>query len=119
MTEDAVEDIHPGSRPNWREPAHYKPLLKLDRAGWAWKWLRRNPDYIARMAGRAPNLPLVLPGSGVPVIPATDADDASDWGLRFRRSAQPPLRRGPDFLAGRLGCLGGGGRGVASVVGAC
>ncbi len=119
MTEDSAEDIRQDSRPNWRESATYKPLLKLDRAGWAWKWLRRNPDYNARMAGRAPNPPLVLPGSGVPVIPATDGDDAADWGLRFRRGAQPPLRRGSDFLAGRLGCLGGGGRGAASAAGAC
>ena len=27
--------------------ATYGHLLDLDRAGWAWEWLRRNPDFIA------------------------------------------------------------------------
>ena len=119
MTENGAEDVGQGSRPNWRDPANYKTLLKLDRAGWAWKWLRRNPDYIGRIAGRSPSRPMVLPGTGIPIIPVSDGDDASDWGLRFRRSTKPPLRRGADFLAGRLGCLGGGGRGAAGAVGRC
>jgi hypothetical protein len=90
MIDDGAEDIGQGSRPNWREPANYKALLTVDRAGWAWTWLRRNPDYIARMAGRAPTHPLVLPGSGVPILSAADGDDASAWGCTF---AEMPSRR--------------------------
>lgn len=26
-------------------PADYAYLRDLDRAGWAWEWLRRNPDF--------------------------------------------------------------------------
>lgn len=117
MKEDGAEDVGQGSRPNWREPEKYKALLKLDRAGWAWKWLRRNPGYIDRMAGRPPKPPLILPGTGVSIIPASNADDASDWGLRFRRSPWPSWRRGANLLAGRLGCVGGSGRGAARAVG--
>lgn len=25
--------------------SNYGHLLELDRAGWAWEWLRRNPDF--------------------------------------------------------------------------
>ncbi|BAV64081.1 DUF2285 domain-containing protein [Sphingobium cloacae] len=32
-------------RLDWRNPASYRPLLDLDRSGWAWEFLRRNPDY--------------------------------------------------------------------------
>lgn len=27
------------------ETSRYGRLLELDRAGWAWEWLRRNPDF--------------------------------------------------------------------------
>jgi hypothetical protein len=115
MRENGAEDIAHGPRPNWRNAADYKALLKLDRAGWAWKWLRRNPEYVARMAERPPERPPLLPGTGVPIIRAVDLDDASDWGLRFRRGTKPLLYRGQAFLAGRLGCVGGGGRSAAYV----
>jgi len=44
MTEEGIGTIGW----DWRDRANYRDLLHLDRAGWAWKWLRRNPDYIAR-----------------------------------------------------------------------
>lgn len=71
---------------NWRDPSNYEALLNLDRAGWAWEWLRRNPDYIALttqlpLPGRRP----AQPGSGLKIIKATDA--ATGWGLQFRRGA--------------------------------
>jgi hypothetical protein len=114
MRENGAEDIAYGPRPNWRNAADYKVLLKLDRAGWAWKWLRRNPDYVVRMAERSPERPLLLPGTGVPIIPASAHDEAFDWGLRFRRGTKLLLHRGQAFLAGRLGCVGGVGRSAAS-----
>ena len=30
---------------NWREPDDYQFTAKLDDKGWAWEFLRRNPDY--------------------------------------------------------------------------
>lgn len=44
MTEEDIETVGW----DWRDRANYRDLLHLDRAGWAWKWLRRNPDYIAQ-----------------------------------------------------------------------
>lgn len=32
-------------KPDWKKPEHYE--LKLDRAGWAWEFMRRNPQYRA------------------------------------------------------------------------
>lgn len=39
-----------GDRPDWRDADQYGYLTGLDRAGWAWEWLRRNPDYGATAA---------------------------------------------------------------------
>lgn len=36
---------------NWRDAAHYAPLLDADRSLFAWEWLRRNPAYCAAAAG--------------------------------------------------------------------
>jgi hypothetical protein len=30
---------------DWQSAADYVPLLKMDRAGLAWEWLRRSADY--------------------------------------------------------------------------
>ncbi len=40
-----VNPINRLERPDWRNPAHYRSLLDLDRSGWAWEFLRRNHDY--------------------------------------------------------------------------
>ncbi|PKQ00375.1 MAG: hypothetical protein CVT74_04145 [Alphaproteobacteria bacterium HGW-Alphaproteobacteria-13] len=46
MSEEKPE---PGISPSadWREPAHYNPLLNGDRHYWAGEWLRRNPAFLA------------------------------------------------------------------------
>lgn len=33
-------------RPDWRDVEQYRHLLDLDRAGWAWEWLRRHREYV-------------------------------------------------------------------------
>lgn len=109
MATDDIDDIH-GGRLDWRAPAHYNALLSLDRAGWAWKWLRRNPDYVAWTATR-PQRPMCV-DSDVPVIPAAESDDASFWGLHFCRIAESLLDRGQTVLANGLGCVGDGGDGA-------
>ncbi len=32
-------------RPDWRSPEYVEALKNLDRAGFAWEFLRRNPAY--------------------------------------------------------------------------
>lgn len=32
-------------KPDWRSPSNYHYLEKLDRAEWAWEFLRRNREY--------------------------------------------------------------------------
>jgi len=51
--EKTVPGISP--RADWRDPEGYKSLIDLDRAGWAWEWLKRNPDFAAA-AGRLPQV---------------------------------------------------------------
>ena len=40
---------HAGPRlsgiPDWTDAAAYAPLLRVERAGFSWEWLRRCPDY--------------------------------------------------------------------------
>lgn len=36
-----------GAEAHWREAAAYAPLLRADRAAFAWEWLRRDPAYRA------------------------------------------------------------------------
>jgi hypothetical protein len=40
---------HPGASgiPDWTDASAYAPLLRLERAGFAWEWLRRRRDYAA------------------------------------------------------------------------
>jgi hypothetical protein len=46
--------LMPDDLPDWRDPAAY-PFERLDRAGFAWEWLRRDPGY--REASRQHFLP--------------------------------------------------------------
>ena len=80
------------SRADWRDPSSYQPLLKLDRAGWAWKWLRRNPDYIARASRHKLTMDQAVS------IPATD--EMAGWGLLCPGESSPASDRGSPILAG-------------------
>lgn len=59
------EKTVPGISPcaDWRDPESYKSLVDLDRAGWAWEWLKRNPDF-STATGRLPNVLSSLSPSG-------------------------------------------------------
>ncbi|WP_345935769.1 MULTISPECIES: transcriptional regulator domain-containing protein [Tistrella] len=110
MSKENSQEPGEPSRASWRDPTHYKSLLTLDRAGWAWKWLRRNPDYIARSTQLLTPTRLERPGTKLRVITTSDAEEARDWGLHFRGGGNPPGHRGLHLLAIRLGCLGAGRR---------
>lgn len=74
-------------------PDRYRALLNLDAAGFAWEWLRRNPDFRALwrrsggVAGRASARALAAARRGGFAMLARHplAADTSPWGLSFRR----------------------------------
>ena len=71
------------SLPDWCDPALYGPLLALDRAGWAWEWLRRNPAY----EGARPSIVADMHRLGraqVTVIRDQGDKEGTRWGLTFR-----------------------------------
>lgn len=113
MSEERSEEPGEPSRASWRDPTNYKSLLTLDRAGWAWEWLRRNPDYIALTTQLPTCVPVNQPGTRLRIITASAAEEMRDWGLHFRRGVKPPGHRCLHLLAGRLGCVGAGRRDAA------
>ena len=62
------------------QASSYRHLLELDRAGWAWEWLRRNPNFASAYSARTP-----LYESGRSIVIAADASrpDLMRWGLHF------------------------------------
>ena len=77
--------------PDWRSPAGYAYLNDLDLAGFAWEFLRRNPDYQR-------NFRSVV---GKPKSHTKFAQRSmTRWGLRFpSRSGSARRHRAPDLAA--------------------
>jgi hypothetical protein len=76
------EEEKMSDRPDWRDVEQYRHLLDLDRAGWAWEWLRRHRDYVgedddkdSRQDSRAESQPAL--------IQRAQPDTACQWGLCF------------------------------------
>lgn len=108
-----------GSRADWRDPDNYKHLLELDRAGWAWEWLKRNPDFLSAFNQLPPNQPASISlrverqfefPSSHRVHKAADSTLAR-WGVLFRQrfrlasllvARMQPAR--PDRRSGPYGC---------------
>ena len=66
-------------RPDWRSPSAVEALDRLDRAGFAWEFLRRNPRYrkdYSRIQKGAARASLVAQAVG------------HRWGLSFRLQSQ-------------------------------
>lgn len=72
MADPSPVTVHDGTDPN-----AYRWLERLDRSGWAWEWLRRDPGY--RGAGSE-----VPDAVAVPRVLPSDAADP-ERGLLFRR----------------------------------
>ena len=78
------------SRADWRSPGAYEELRSLNAPGFAWEFLRRNPDFqqdrrkLERAARRG-------------VLNQAEADAfARRWGVRFRkRRRDKPPELGP------------------------
>lgn len=80
--------------PDWRDAAAYAPLLEVGRAGFAWEWLRRDPDYRDAAAAAGP-----ASGPAGPSIFSVESG-AARWGLhafeapeRGALAARPVWRR--------------------------
>jgi len=114
MSKEISQEPGEPSRASWRDPTNYKSLLTLDRSGWAWEWLRRNPEYIVLTTQLPTRARVDQPGTRLRIITVSAAEEMRDWGLRFRRGAKPPGHRCLHLLAGRLGCIGAGRRDAAS-----
>lgn len=79
MTGRSIRDESHG----WQDRTRYRPLLDLDRSGWAWEFLRRNPDY--RQAVQSLPKPKYERWLMPPLSLISGAGVAPDWGLSFRR----------------------------------
>jgi hypothetical protein len=70
--------------PDWRDREQYRHMLDLDRAGWAWEWLRRNPDYPDGEAGESPEDTPRKGRARFEVAYPVLSEIPSRWGLCFR-----------------------------------
>ena len=81
MSEETAVPSGINPRDDWRDPSNYQPLLKLDRVGWAWEWLRRNPEFVTAMPKSSVHI-----ATGPRVITLADASLAARWGCYFAGS---------------------------------
>ena len=65
----------------WQDPSRYHWLHDLDRAGFAWEFLRRDSGYRAHV--EATVRPLAGTPHGIEIVPA-GYPGAAPWGLSFR-----------------------------------
>lgn len=81
-------------RPDWRSASAVETLRRIDRAGFAWEFLRRNPRYrkdynqIRKGAPRSPRVAEAV---------------SQRWGLCFRLRSQACIGRCSSYLATRAG----------------
>lgn len=66
---------------DWRDEDAYAELERLDRRGFAWEYLRRNPDYRHEWNSNEDAAQIV---GGVSVLRAVASAIPPIWGLRFR-----------------------------------
>lgn len=78
------------AKPDWRSPEAYEPIRDINAAGFAWEFLRRNPDYRADVSRI---------GIANPPDPDAAGDTARHWGLPFRGRSRSISRRSPRVLA--------------------
>ena len=61
---------------------------RLDRAGWAWEWLRHNPAYRREaVAGASPRRVILRQDPEIAVLVLPDRLAADPWGLLFPGAA--------------------------------
>ena len=77
-------------KPDWRSSSTAEALNQLDRAGLAWEFLRRNPEYQGDYGN--------LPPHAEETDPATIATGVR-WGLCFRMQPRAPSSGSAGTLA--------------------
>jgi len=81
---------------DWRSQHAVDALLGLDRAGLAWEFLRRNPDYREDFRQTLQRI-----ASGEISEEAAVTEFSRRWGVSFRLRSRPTSEREPDDLAAR------------------
>ena len=84
---------------DWRDEGAYEKLKPLDRPGFAWEYLRRNPRY--REDHHKQAVAIIGAEHGVRVIDAGATGPPPVWGLRFRRGPGPRRPGSPAVLGWR------------------
>src|SRR5580693_402343 len=79
---------------DWRSQHAVDALLELDRAGLAWEFLRRNPDYREDFRQTLQRI-----ASGEISEEAAVTQFSRRWGVSFRPRSQVAGKREPDDLA--------------------
>lgn len=100
----------PDSGATWRDCEHYRPLRRIDRAGWAWEWLRRDPDFITAVRQAGPGLRRAVSNGEkskstfepLRIIDAADTERFGRWGVIFRGRSPPSGPTPERLLVGRL-----------------
>ena len=87
---------------DWRSQEAVDALLELDRAGLAWEFLRRNPDYREDFRQTLQRI-----ASGEISEEAAMREFSRRWGLSFRPRSRLAGEREPDDLAARARAVGG------------
>lgn len=81
---------------DWRKEADYKNLERLDRRGFAWEYLRRNPGYRDERK-HEPVFDSEL-HRDIRVIVSPSSTSLSTWGLRFRGGIRRRSATGENLL---------------------
>jgi Family of unknown function (DUF6499) len=81
---------------DWRSQESVDALLELDRAGLAWEFLRRNPDYREDFRQTLQRITL-----NEIAEEAAMTEFSRRWGLSFRPRSRLDRDREPDDLAAR------------------
>lgn len=110
MSEESA--VPSGIRPSadWRDPSSYQTLLKLDRAGWAWEWLRRNPEFEAARQNSSMSGSWEHPATGPRVVTLPKVPLAMPWGVLFRRERRRILECIGQLVGAFDPCRGGDSR---------
>ena len=69
--------------PDWQDEKTYGYALHLTRRGWAWEFLRRNPEFQRALTCLLEQAEYVERRSDVDVI--RSPHDLTQWGLMFRK----------------------------------
>ncbi|MGX9182135.1 transcriptional regulator domain-containing protein [Mesorhizobium sp. BHbdii] len=74
--------------PDWQDDGAYEYTARLTRCGWAWEFLRRNPDFQKDLAVALRHAECSQARSVVIIRLASTTVDLSRWGLLFCKFAR-------------------------------